>query len=229
MLNCVRRSVQLLKITSRELDKLMMDKIRDLHSFESKFVKKISEIKMEKEHLVAEKDKLRVQKIMVEKRIADVDREMHRIQNHKGKLVDTDVWVEGVLQRMHTKELRQFLRSERGKAGAQLEKIVERLAEDRLEILNCTDRLGQTKRNCDRISMAARTFLETYQKFSAVPVSQIMKNMTEQQDSAEAIEKRRVGSRNHEAIDGAQTPTTEIEKVGSHGAHACAIEERKEG
>ena len=34
----------------------------------------------------------------IEERIATIVREQHRIAEHKGELVDTDVWVGGVMQ-----------------------------------------------------------------------------------------------------------------------------------
>jgi hypothetical protein len=40
---------------------------------------------------------------MREKRHKVLERELKRIARHKGKLVDTDVWVAGVLQRAQTK------------------------------------------------------------------------------------------------------------------------------
>jgi hypothetical protein len=33
-----------------------------------------------------------------------------------------------------------------------------------------TERIGQTKRNCDKITMAAKAFLSTYQSFANVTV-----------------------------------------------------------
>ena len=73
-------------------------KIRDMDSLEARFVKSISDLKMDKEHLVAEKEKLRVKRVLVEERIAAIMRETRRIADHKGELVDTDVWVGGVMQ-----------------------------------------------------------------------------------------------------------------------------------
>ena len=73
-------------------------KIRDMDSLEARFVKSISDLKMDKEHLVAEKEKLRVKRVLVEERIAAIMRKTRRIADHKGELVDTDVWVGGVMQ-----------------------------------------------------------------------------------------------------------------------------------
>ena len=55
---------------------------------------------------------MRIQEALIIRRIDGLKRELKRIKDHKGETVDTDVWVEGVLQRMQTKELRGYLKSE---------------------------------------------------------------------------------------------------------------------
>ena len=55
-----------------------------------------------------ERDALILDRKMREKRHNVLERELKRIARHKGKLVDTDVWVAGVLQRAQTKVITLF-------------------------------------------------------------------------------------------------------------------------
>merc|ERR1711871_486512 len=91
---------------------MLEDRIAEMKYVESQKKEVASKIKRDREFLVAERDQLIIDKKMKDKRLLALRRELKRIEKHKGDLVDTDVWVAGVLQRARTKELIGFLDQE---------------------------------------------------------------------------------------------------------------------
>jgi hypothetical protein len=75
--------VQILKVASKERDELMANRIKEMQALEDRLVKEVRQWKMEKEHLITEKDKLRLRSIQVETRIENIERERTRIKDHK--------------------------------------------------------------------------------------------------------------------------------------------------
>jgi hypothetical protein len=184
-----------------------------MHDLEIVLGKKIEKFRHEKDKLVAEKDKLRIKQMIIQKAEDGYVKELKRIKGHKMELVDTDVWIAGVLQRMHTKEfrvhLKTALKAERKKnedVHAQLEKI-------RQEIIECTDRLNKLKRDCDKITVADVAFRKCYAHFTANAAEAQSQDLVNSQVAAMKVENRRTKDKDHEQMTIILNAQSLIDKV----------------
>jgi hypothetical protein len=91
---------------------MMSDRVEELRSFEQELSDQLGKMKMQKEHFIVTRDRKRVLVLGHQGRLDTVEKELLRVKMEKGKLIDTDVWVAGVMQRCVTKELRRHLRGE---------------------------------------------------------------------------------------------------------------------
>lgn len=187
-LHSANRRVQSLKIVSKEKDELMNKRLKYLFNLEDIFQRRIRELKMEKEHLIVEKDKKRIQEILLTRRIDALKREINRIRNHNDEYVDTDVWVDGVLQRLKTQDLKNHLNRELMDNENKKKTAIQELNDARDGIIHCSDRISLTRRNCDKIGIAAKSFQKSYQRYAAVTVSDLTKNLNDHQESAQKLE-----------------------------------------
>lgn len=129
--------------------------------------------------------------LLAQKRIDNLEREVLRVKQHKGALIDTDVWVEGVLQRCRTKELRQHLNTELHKAQQVLVSLVDELESARKRTFELTDIIAKMKRDCDKVSAVSKLFYRAYKKFTSISMQQILQNLDELQKKADALEARK--------------------------------------
>jgi hypothetical protein len=77
------------------------------------------------------------------------------------------VWVEGVLQRLQTKQLKAYLKAERETEDKKMQALKDEMEEIRVKIMDLSDTINKRKRDADKISIAAKAFYRSYQKFSA--------------------------------------------------------------
>eukprot|EP00981_Chlorochromonas_danica_P003055 scaffold607_cov160-Ochromonas_danica.AAC.28 len=185
------RNVQLLKLASKERDRLMTVRLEELNKMETKLNDKLKEQKMVKESLLVQRDRLRVALLTHQKRVDVVEKEINRIRGHKGKLVDTDVWVEGVMQRCVTKELKNHLKVELAKAEKLKKDASGELEGIRHKIFEVTERIAQAKRDVDKVSSVTKILFKSFRKFSATPVLEIAKNFKKLKTKAEMLELQR--------------------------------------
>lgn len=185
------RNVQLLKLASKERDRLMTVRLEELNKMEMRLNDKLKEQKMVKESLLVQRDRLRVAVLTHQKRVDVVEKEINRIRGHKGKLVDTDVWVEGVMQRCVTKELKNHLKVELAKAENSKKDASGELEGIRHKIFEVTERIAQAKRDVDKVSSVTKILFKSFRKFSATPVLEIAKNFKKLKTKAEMLELQR--------------------------------------
>lgn len=190
-LNAANRCVQQLKKISGERDSLMVQRLQDMLNIENVLSNRLKELKMKKESLIVQKDRQRIALIVSQKRVDQLNKEIIRVEGHSGEVIDTDVWVEGVLQRCRTLELKNHLANEMQMAEKKVQGIIEALDSIRHNIFDVTEIIAKIKRDSDKISSVYKLFYRTYHKFSAVPLSTIMKNLQQLQDKAEKIELRK--------------------------------------
>jgi hypothetical protein len=226
--DAANRKVQELKVMSRERDVLLKERIHMMLNLEIKFETQIRQLKMDKENAIVDKDKLRIQDAIIVRRIEGIKRELKRIKDHKGETVDTDVWVEGVLQRMMTKELRTYLKKECQKEEDLLEECRMKTNEDREKIVMITEKISMLRRSADKIGAAGRSLQRQYLKFSAVSVVEIMQNLADNHEGAEKAEDVRSRPSNLERlIDYDSGGKSALEKLRMKDADIRTKDERK--
>eukprot|EP01038_Epipyxis_sp_PR26KG_P004789 gene4789-6716_t len=190
-LQAANKSAQNLKIAMKERDAMMMERLQELQKLETILSIKLKEMKFNKETLTISRDKRKLECVLAQKRVEALLKEINRVKNHKGDLVDTDVWMEGVLQRCRTDELKKHLKTEHENAVKKYEVLVVDVKQIAIRIFDTTDHISKVKRDVDKLSHVSRLFYKTYKKFSKISVAQIMKNLNELQNKAVNIEERR--------------------------------------
>ena len=68
------------------------------------------------------------------------------------------------MQRVQTSDLRKHLHRELETATAAIEKVHTDLEKYRIEIVDISDRIGLTKRDGDKLGMAAKSLNKSHQK-----------------------------------------------------------------
>ncbi|NDD92990.1 hypothetical protein EBZ37_13025, partial [bacterium] len=187
-LSAANRSVQMLKMAIRERDERMNRNISEMQALEEKLTDFARTLRNKKEAVVEKRDKVKLHLVLANEKVRSLQQERKRIADHKGKLVDTDAWVGGVMQRAHTKDLKAFLKQAQGEAEEKAQAVRAELAVMRDEIFDLDDRANAAKRDSDKIGVACRSFLRTFKKISAVSVVDVLKNLTGQREGAEKSE-----------------------------------------
>ncbi|RYH22833.1 hypothetical protein EON65_18680 [archaeon] len=205
------RNVQLLKLASHDRDRLMSTRLQELNKLEIELNNRLKEHKVVKENLLIQKDKLRMQMLTHQRRLDIVEKELLRIKGHKGKLVDTDIWMEGVMQRCVTKELKIHLKAEVQKASESKAKVGGELDGIRHQIFEVSERIAQAKRDVEKVSVAIKVLHRSYNKFSATPILDIAKNFKRLKAKAEQLELQR-------------SKTSDIEKIFLNANHNSLVD-----
>ena len=109
----------------------------------------------------------------------------------KGKTVDTDAWIEGVMQRSQTKELKAHLRDEVDKEETKLKVIRSELVELREKMFLTEDRIHSSKRQADKMGKSCEAFLREYRKFASVSAADLMHELNDQQGASTRSEDRK--------------------------------------
>jgi chromosome segregation ATPase len=226
-LSAADRAVQILKVASKEREEIMHKRFKQMHDLEVSLLKRIEHLGHEKEHLVAKKDKERVRKLQTERKLDGFLKEFARIKDHTTPLVDSDVWVDGVLQRMHTKEFRKYLKASAKKQKQELDEVETGLSKLRQDIVECTDRLNKAKRDLDKLSVSEASFHASYKSFTASLATQVSQDLVTQQTTASVTEDRRVKDRNHEMIASIDEAKTAVDLVRVKDADLRSKDERK--
>jgi hypothetical protein len=190
-LYAANRSVQLLKLARKERDVLMAKRMEELYGVEAHFADRVKDLKMQKEGLTYKRDRLRLDMQEHQKRVDDLTKEMNRIRGHKGKLIDTDVWIPGVMQRCLTKELKKHLKQEFKKAEALVIDCEREIDVLRTQIFDLSDVTAQVKRDHTKMTKSIKIFYKTFQKFQATNVDELAKHMLILQQKADQLEARR--------------------------------------
>ena len=199
-LSAASRAVQLMKIAEHERDDIMKERFEQMHKLEVLLSKRIETLGHEKEQLTADKEKLRIRKIQAQKRLDVVVKEYKRVKPHTAELVYTSVWVDGVLQRVHTKEFKKYLKTSQKTEQTKIADIEAELQQKREDIVDCTERLNKSKRDIDKLTVAEASFHSSYKSFTHSLVNQVTLDLVHRQEEATAIEQRRVAGRDHDYL-----------------------------
>ena len=190
-LEIANRTVQKFKIKQSERDQFMRDRLHQMGVLVKEYSDKIRSLKLSRDSLTNTRNILKMKGLMVEKRIDSVMKEWNRIKNVKDLLVDTDVWIEGVLQRAHTKELRHHLESERDKNQQVLEQVHKDFDHHYTLIVEAGEIIGLTKRDCDKLSLALKSFANAYKKVSSFSVQDLLDAVTARAEKAQKVEEKK--------------------------------------
>lgn len=212
-LSASNRRVQLLKIASRERDALMSHRIKEMHELEITLTKKVRALKMDREHIVVERDKFRIKDIVSQNRIDAINKELKRIKDHTSEFVDTDVWVEGVMQRVRNVDLKKYLNKELEIASQKKHENHQSILDLNEKLNLCSDQVALTRRDSDKIGMAAKSFMKTFQKYAAVTIADITKALSEQHDAAERMEDLRKNEHDVNKLANAMKSCDLVDKI----------------
>jgi hypothetical protein len=111
-LTAASRNFRSFKLKLCGLETLMSDRLRDLCALEGLQEERVKLQCGDKEELNNIGRELLYRKTVAARRKDALSKELARIRDVKDKFVDTDLWIEGVLQRCVTKELRRHLKRE---------------------------------------------------------------------------------------------------------------------
>lgn len=226
-LNAANRSAQHLKVSMQERDKLMNYRVQEMYKIETELTNRINSQKIEKERLVVQRDRTRINLIRYQKRIDMLEKELVRIRGHKGKLIDTDVWVEGVMQRCVTKELKNHLKNELKISQNAKEVELDDLGRIRNDIFNTVELLSKLKRDLNKIVNVAKVLFKEYKKFSEVSISEIMDNLSIMQKRAEKTELRNNKESAIEQLFSGINSNTIVDKIRLKDSETRTKDERK--
>ena len=179
----VNRCCSLLKRGCVERTLLMASHMSRLEQLEESLTKSIRESRLEKDLLISKQDMAANKVKQMSKRVKQLVEERKRIHHVKAEYVDTDVWVEGVLQRCKTKDLRDYLKLEQEKAQnllADYEKQVEELREKSLYL---NEKQSKMERDCYKVSQTIKIFRKSLSRIEGQSVTVLAKELMDQQVS----------------------------------------------
>lgn len=121
---------------------------------------------------------------ILETKIKKLEKEQERIKSVKSDFVDSDMWNEGIVQRMDKKTLKKYLKSEIKRHEAKAAEEIHMLNEISARIQVCNDRIDNYTRASDKMTMAYKTFRKAYDKFRAVSVKQLIQGLADRANQA---------------------------------------------
>jgi hypothetical protein len=197
-LSAANRSLQIRKIASRTRDQIMRDAIDEMKALANKYQQDTKVTKHVLHVLQGNLEKLRIKIIILNVRVTAVKKELRRLKFHSHEFIDSDVWMPGVMQRNKTVELKKHLNEEVAREVEKIKVVTDEKDDLIFEINEVTDNLSRYIRDCDKMTVAEKSFSRTYQKFSAVSVVDIMHNLKEKQEEAAAAARKKLDE-DHEA------------------------------
>jgi hypothetical protein len=184
-------SVQSLKVVAKERNDLIQVRIREMQDKEEELGNRAKELRNEKERENEVREKLKLKEKLIEERLHILNKERKRIKGHTGKTVDTDAWIEGVMQRSQTKELKAHLKEEVSKEEAKVKIIREEMFVLREKMFETEDRIHSSKRQADKMAKACAAFIREYRKFANISAADLMHELSDQQNAASRSEDRK--------------------------------------
>lgn len=113
-----------------------------MRSADAKKVKSIGVLRSEMDELSNQRKELEYKLNKLSRRRDILAKERERVEKHTGHFCDTDLWIEGVLQRCVTKELRRHLKREYDSTIGDIPRVEEQLRDLRGQILELNDKLN---------------------------------------------------------------------------------------
>ena len=179
------------------------------------------------------KSKLNLQHLTIEKRIHMLNREILRVTEHTGVLIDTDVWVEGVTQRCRKKDLLKHLHRELESSTEKAAVVKKEMDDIRHILLAGTESISKLKRDIDKLVHSSKIFHKALHLFKKTGVQTMVKNLSDLQEQATKTEQRKARERDIEKLVGRSTgddkgsATTALDKVRMTDSDLRTKEERQ--
>merc|ERR1711871_805319 len=127
----------------------------------------------------------------INQRLELLDSERRRIKDEKGDWVDTIIYVEGVLQRCRTEELRIALKGDVKANKDRKRKLEFRVEKEQMKIIMANKLLEKLRRDCDKVSQATIAFRKGFKKILEKTVDELVIETEAKRRQAELIEEQR--------------------------------------
>jgi hypothetical protein len=160
-ISAINRSSQTLKVVLKEKDEQITSFVLEIKELGLYLTKQLRTFKVEREFLTVNKEKCDMRSRACLQKLRGWEKEQNRIKKHKGEMVDTQMWSEGILQRTGTKALRNHLEEEIRLSTLQGQTLAKELEGHRDAVLECSTKLERVKCDGDKISIAVRV-MERY-------------------------------------------------------------------
>jgi len=183
-LSAANLAVQKLKLVTRERDELIQSRIAEMQNMEENLSNRAKGFRNEKERVSEARDKMKLREVVHSRRFDTITKEREKIRQHKGKTIDTDAWVEGVMQRSQTKELKAHLKEEAKREAEKVAEVRQEMRDAMEKMFKIEDEISNSKRDSDKIGIACKSFMREYKKFNSVPLSQLMTGLVSSQTVA---------------------------------------------
>ena len=180
-----------------------------------------------------QKSKLNVQNLAVQKRIHMLNREILRVSEHTGVLIDTDVWVEGVTQRCRKNDLLKHLHRELDSSTQKAIAVKKEMDDIRHVLLAGSESISKLKRDIDKLTSSSKIFHKALNLFKKTGAQTIVKNLSDLQEQASITEQRQARERDIEKLVGRSkasekgSATTALDKVRMTDSDLRTKEERQ--
>ncbi len=191
-LSAANAAVQKLKLVTRERDELIQFRIKEMQNMEESLSNKAKHYRNDKERLNEKREKLAVKEATHLRRYEVLTKEREKVRAHKGKTIDNDAWIEGVMQRSQTKELKAHLKQEAKAESDKIDEIREEMRELREQMFKLEDEIARSKRDSDKIGVACKSFVREYNKISKVSLVDLSSELTKEQTVAEKTDDKKV-------------------------------------
>jgi hypothetical protein len=222
-LHAANSCVQTLKSRMHAWDTMMTERVEDISSRKTVLAKQLRTLRAEKDYLVAEKDKVRLEEQKRALWVETLQKERLRVKDVRDLLIDTELWSVGVLQRCHTKDLKKYLKQEIERAREKLEQSQRELEQRRLVLLDCSTRLDKTKRDGDKIFIAVDALSTVYNRLKETSIGDLVNDIMHDQEVAETKEEKRRRRQNSQV----NVVATAVEKLRKKDADARTRDERR--
>ena len=221
------RSVIGLKNALKECESVMIEKLQKMESQEKEYVRQIRQMKMDVEHHVLKKDQVRGRRALLKERLDSLATERRRLKNHNAKFVDSDVLMEGVMQRVATKTLKKHLKGCYAKCEEQIKECDVEIDQIQASIQLEANKQEKVIRDCNRVSVGTRLFSKGLQLVQKHTLSAVLQDLNRREQEAERLEKRRqdISDVNHSLV--MKTAKTLVDKVRKKDPELRDTEERK--
>jgi hypothetical protein len=185
------RSVIGLKNALKSCESLMIEKLQKMEHQEKSYVRQIRQMKMDVEHFVLKKDHIRAKRGHHKERLESLGLERKRLKTHTDKFVDSDVLMEGVMQRVATKTLKKHLKSCYAKCESEIEEFDKEIADIQVNIQHEASKQEKVIRDCNRVSVGIRLFTQGLKMVQKHSLATVLDDLNRREEEAARLEKRR--------------------------------------
>eukprot|EP01041_Mallomonas_annulata_P002218 gene2218-4307_t len=183
---CIR-----LKNATKERDDLLIIRLKELEVMERHLAQESRDFRHQKELYMGKKDMMASKANLIRKRIKILADERKRVKDIHEEYIDSDVWVEGVLQRCKSKDLKKYLKTEHHQEKDKLLAMENEIAALLEKIVSIGEKQLKLERDCNKIGSALKSFQRVLSKVNINATSDVAKNMLTRQNKADLLEAKK--------------------------------------